>query len=558
LRAFSGGKNTIRRNAWVKAGGNVLPVGVPGIGCIWTPENSKRALSVGGLLWRIGMATYPTRTIAVLFCLLTSILVLAGTTVIQAQDQDHHPTCPGERRALVLGGGGIRGAYQIGALWYLINVLNCDFDHYVGTSTGALSAAVLAQAKDHHDLQHRIEVLVQQYANLHRQDQLLQARMFAKIRLFLPHWLGGLDGLYSLEPVDTRLRTQIDFNKMRSDNLTVTAVSLQSGPLDFFEPVMPVDYVIGSASIPFAVDPKEARLWIRGVVVLAEDRIVVISTPFPPGLPDENCKIKLSEQIIARCKQMASAIDSYIELTASGNEYQIWHTTLRVFDIPDDTWRKFSDTVRGERASFDERLMSLLGSPTRRYRTVDDLMKAWETGLLVYFTTRHQLVDGGVLENLPVLTAAALYPRIDTLFVVSTGDTLLSDKNEKFSGAADIGERAFEVLWERYQQAALRNVESLWSNYTYLGTKQFRNPFLPKLIIIRPWQRFFKDTFDVAPKAIQDALMHGCDVASSLASARLDDQFVRVRYDETNKKSCDPLRDIITDAKPKIRLRTNY
>ena len=48
-----------------------------------------------------------------------------------------------EKRALVLGGGGSRGAYQVGAVSALYE-LGYEFDIVVGTSVGSLNGAFLA------------------------------------------------------------------------------------------------------------------------------------------------------------------------------------------------------------------------------------------------------------------------------------------------------------------------------------------------------------------------------------------------------------------------------
>src|SRR5262245_31321191 len=50
------------------------------------------------------------------------------------------------RRALVLGGGGARGAFQVGMLDVLVREKGLDFDVIRGVSVGALNAAFLAQA----------------------------------------------------------------------------------------------------------------------------------------------------------------------------------------------------------------------------------------------------------------------------------------------------------------------------------------------------------------------------------------------------------------------------
>lgn len=47
-------------------------------------------------------------------------------------------------RALVLSGGGSKGAYEVGALKYLLGNLKVDYDLFAGVSVGAINAAFLA------------------------------------------------------------------------------------------------------------------------------------------------------------------------------------------------------------------------------------------------------------------------------------------------------------------------------------------------------------------------------------------------------------------------------
>src|SRR2546425_9394207 len=49
-------------------------------------------------------------------------------------------------RALVLSGGGAKGAFEAGAVYHLVVHRGCDFTDLSGVSAGALNAAFLAQA----------------------------------------------------------------------------------------------------------------------------------------------------------------------------------------------------------------------------------------------------------------------------------------------------------------------------------------------------------------------------------------------------------------------------
>ncbi|HAA55165.1 MAG TPA: Patatin, partial [Myxococcales bacterium] len=47
--------------------------------------------------------------------------------------------------ALILGGGAIRGAFQVGVTEYLMNQQNLRFDVICGISSGGLNATMLSQ-----------------------------------------------------------------------------------------------------------------------------------------------------------------------------------------------------------------------------------------------------------------------------------------------------------------------------------------------------------------------------------------------------------------------------
>ena len=49
-----------------------------------------------------------------------------------------------KRYALVLSGGGTRGVYQIG-VWKALRELKIEYDLIIGSSIGALNAALMAQ-----------------------------------------------------------------------------------------------------------------------------------------------------------------------------------------------------------------------------------------------------------------------------------------------------------------------------------------------------------------------------------------------------------------------------
>jgi len=58
---------------------------------------------------------------------------------------------PAKKRALVLSGGGLKGAFQAGAIYHFIVHRHCDFREIAGVSVGSLNAVILAQAQRDED-----------------------------------------------------------------------------------------------------------------------------------------------------------------------------------------------------------------------------------------------------------------------------------------------------------------------------------------------------------------------------------------------------------------------
>ena len=70
------------------------------------------------------------------------------------------------KRALVLAGGGSKGAFQAGAVDFLVRESGLDFDIYLGTSVGALNAGILAQSRNYRELCEQTEILKNLWADI--------------------------------------------------------------------------------------------------------------------------------------------------------------------------------------------------------------------------------------------------------------------------------------------------------------------------------------------------------------------------------------------------------
>jgi len=242
----------------------------------------------------------------------------------------HHGT--GTRTALVLSGGGARGAYQAGVLAGLVDAGFVDrFDVLVGSSAGAINAAVLASRAD--DLvagAARLEAVWRGICatDVYRTDFGSLGR--TGVRWAWDLTLGGATrrvqakSLLDTAPLRTFLRREIQFGRIdanllagRLDALAVVATDLHSANGVVFlqgaggvpdwtrrrwrieRTNVRVEHLMASSAIPIFFPPVEiGGAWfgdgsvrntapLRPAINLGADRIVAIgvSGPPPPAPP---------------------------------------------------------------------------------------------------------------------------------------------------------------------------------------------------------------------------------------------------------------------------------
>lgn len=140
-----------------------------------------------------------------------------------------------KKRALVLSGGGGRGAYACGVYKYLEEV-GWIPDILVGTSIGALNAAAIASGKSAADLE-----------RLWLETRTRDMQRFWRLR----PW----DSLFDTTPWRRTLHRFIDFERLNTSpmQVLVAATSVEDGDLHIFDnrdiPLTP-DHIIASSSIP--------------------------------------------------------------------------------------------------------------------------------------------------------------------------------------------------------------------------------------------------------------------------------------------------------------------
>ena len=159
-------------------------------------------------------------------------------------------------RALVLAGGGARGAYQVGMLERLVLEDGLDFDILRGVSVGALNASFLAQAAKGTSAATSLANLgnqVRALANLWTREIRGNRSIYTSRGGFLA-LVGGADSLYDVEPLERLLRIHVSPRLLRESarDFRVGTVSLVSGRYREWTPADArfLERVMASAAIP--------------------------------------------------------------------------------------------------------------------------------------------------------------------------------------------------------------------------------------------------------------------------------------------------------------------
>jgi len=241
----------------------------------------------------------------------------------------------GTRKALILPGAGARGAYQVGVLKAIAEMLPprspCPFAILSGTSAGAINAAVLASRAS--DFRYAVSEMEEVWANFSVGD-VFRADALSMLKSSL-HWLfaivlGGLGArnpvsLLDSSPLEALLARRIRFKHIDTamrrgliEALAVTASAYTSArSVTFFQSAEPrawsrtrrigrparigIEHLMASAAVPFIFPPVRIgseyygdgsmrhRAPLSAPVHLGADRLLVIGVrdehpdPEPPS-----------------------------------------------------------------------------------------------------------------------------------------------------------------------------------------------------------------------------------------------------------------------------------
>lgn len=167
-----------------------------------------------------------------------------------------------EKTALVLSGGGSRGAYEVG-VWRALRELGERFSIVTGTSVGAINAAVVTQGSEElaEHLWRELETSRVFDVDL---DETLPARqkLLSAVKLFGKAAMA--QGGAGTEALSALLRTYINEESIRASSIDMGVVTVQLDtmkPCYIWKDQMPqgllVDYLIASSSLFPAIKPHE-------------------------------------------------------------------------------------------------------------------------------------------------------------------------------------------------------------------------------------------------------------------------------------------------------------
>ena len=197
---------------------------------------------------------------------------------------------PEKKRALVLSGGGLKGAFQAGATYHLIVQRHCDFSEIAGVSAGSLNAVILAQAQRDENpeaslknMEERAEKLVDVWHDIRSKRQILKPRWPGWYwALAMRYGLFGTESMNTFDPLMHLIQTNVDMDALdRGRPVRVGSVSLWDGTYREVGPsaTFPnndrkvfLQYVYASALIPIvgkmpriqqSAEDTDVKQWIQ-------------------------------------------------------------------------------------------------------------------------------------------------------------------------------------------------------------------------------------------------------------------------------------------------------
>ena len=256
------------------------------------------------------------------------------------------------KRALVLSGGGNKGAFEVGVLHQLITGEHLDFDLFSGTSVGALNAAFLAQGANWEEQAANIEILKSKWLNISGNKEIYDYKPSNLMKLLF----GG--ALYEPLGLQNLIQSLISPGRLaKGKPLLVPTVSLEDGALYIADSRKPEDrrdmsrFLLASASIPVYFPTVEIRgkHWVDGglrnmtplnAVLNEMPTEIVVVTTYPITSQLEPLFPKFTE-----FKNIFAVIHRIIDILASEVAVDDLRITRQVYSISKNLFRKGGLTI---------------------------------------------------------------------------------------------------------------------------------------------------------------------------------------------------------------------
>jgi NTE family protein len=225
------------------------------------------------------------------------------------------------RTAIVLSGGGAKGAFQAGALDVLIREREVDPEVIVGVSTGTLNAVMLAQGEGRAGLLHQLAELKAVWYGIRGNDDVYYTRFGGVVGLLL-----AADSVYSNKPLWAKIRDNVDPARLAASGrvLRVGVVELMSGRFVTIDggDVNILEMVRASASIPVLFNPVDRGAdryvdgGVRDITPLGAAFSALAELPPEDGAEDpaDTIYVLLASPLAPRRLTSANEIDSGLEI----------------------------------------------------------------------------------------------------------------------------------------------------------------------------------------------------------------------------------------------------
>jgi len=164
-------------------------------------------------------------------------------------------------KALVLGGGGAKGAFAAGAIKYLLGEKQENYDIISGTSVGALNGSFLSMYPAGKEIEAAAD-LEKMWLGI--DDSKIWRKWYYgllwMLPVILPRWLGGKQSTYSTAPLQKLIKANLNPDAVKSSGkkLRVGAVNLNSGYRRVWteeDTVQIQAAVLASSSFPIFFEP---------------------------------------------------------------------------------------------------------------------------------------------------------------------------------------------------------------------------------------------------------------------------------------------------------------